>query len=97
VTAGSEQPYVDPQVLADQDMHLYETVITLEYLGRAVTRSQVRAAAGLSDAELDERLGSLISRHLLIQSAAPSGEPAFEPARRDWSAVPGEAAGPQRL
>lgn len=97
MAAGSEQPYVDPQGLQDQDMHLYETVITLEYLGRAVTRSEVGAAAGVGDAELDERLASLTDRGLLVRSAGPSGEPAFEPARRDWSAVPGEGAGPQRL
>jgi hypothetical protein len=94
---GSEQPYVDPQGLEDQDLHLYETIITLEYMGRAVTRSEVSAAAGLSDTEADERLASLTERNLLVRSDARPGEPAFEPARRDWSAVPGEAAGPQRL
>ncbi len=97
MAAGSEQPYVDPQGLEDQDLHLYETIITLEYLGRAVTRSEVGAAAGLSDAEADERLASLTERRLLVRSEPKSGEPEFEPARRDWSAAPGEAAGPQRL
>jgi hypothetical protein len=97
MAARSEQPYVDPQGLQDQHLHLYETIITLEFLGRAVTRSEVGAAAGLGDAELDELLDALTDRRLLVRSAAGSGEPTFEPARRDWSAVPGEAAGPQRL
>jgi hypothetical protein len=77
-------------------MLVYETVATLEFLGRTPTRSQIGAAAGVDDGELDELLRSLIERHLLVRSEVP-GEPAFQPARRDFSAVPGDPEGPQRL
>ena len=92
----ADQPYVDPQSLADRDMHVYEAIVTLEYLGRPVTTSEIAAAAGVSGPELDGLLGDLTSRHLLVRSEE-SGEPAFAPAQRAWSAVPGEAQGPQRL
>ncbi len=92
----SDQPYVDPQSLEDRDMHVYEAIVTLEYLGRPVTRSEIATAAGLDGAELDGRLRSLTERHLLVQSPG-SGEPAFAPAQRGWSAVPDQAEGPQRL
>jgi hypothetical protein len=96
MTGDGEQPYVDPQTLEDRDMLVYETVATLEFLGRTPTRSQIGAAAGVDDGELDELLRSLIERHLLVRSDA-AGEPAFQPARRDFSAVPGDPEGPQRL
>jgi hypothetical protein len=91
-----DRPYVDPQGLGELDMHVYEAIATLEFLGRAPTKSEIGTAAGLGNGELDEMLRSLTERHLLVQSRT-SGEPAFEPARRDWSAVPGESEGPQRL
>ena len=96
MTGDGDQPYVDPQTLEDRDMLVYETVATLEFLGRTPTRSQIGAAAGVDDGELDELLRSLTERHLLVRSEA-AGEPAFEPARRDFSAVPGDPEGPQRL
>ncbi|HEY3976720.1 MAG TPA: hypothetical protein VGM79_05565 [Streptosporangiaceae bacterium] len=96
MTGDGDQPYVDPQTLGDRDMQVYETVATLEFLGRVPTRSQIGAAAGVEDGELDEMLRSLTERHLLVRSQA-DGEPAFQPARRDWSAVPEDPAGPQRL
>jgi hypothetical protein len=96
MTADGDQPYVDPQSLGDLDMHVYEAVATLEYLGRPPTRSEIGAAAGVGDTELDEMLRSLTERHLLVRSDG-SGEPAFQPARRDWSASPDEPEGPQRL
>lgn len=96
MTADGDQPYVDPQGLGELDMQVYEAVATLEFLGRSPTRSQIGAAAGLDNGELDDLLASLTERHLLVRSSAP-GEPAFEPARRDWSAVPGDPEGPQRL
>ena len=96
MTADGDQPYVDPQGLGELDMQVYEAVATLEFLGRSPTRSQIGAAAGLDNGELDDLLASLTERHLLVRSSAP-GEPAVEPARRDWSAVPGDPEGPQRL
>ena len=35
MTAGSDQPYVDPISLTDADTHIYEAIATLEYTGRA--------------------------------------------------------------
>jgi|HubBroStandDraft_3_1064219.scaffolds.fasta_scaffold173114_2 hypothetical protein len=96
MTADGGQPYVDPQGLADPDMHLYEAVVTLEYLGRPVTRSQIGRAAQVPGSELDRRLDDLTRRRLLIRSDE-DGEPAFQPARRDWSAAPGEPCGPRRF
>lgn len=93
----TEQPYVDPQSLGDQDMHLYEAIATLEWLGRPVTRSQIGTALNVADDELDEMLRLLTERRLLVRAEQSRGEPAFLPARRDWSAVPDEPAGPQRL
>jgi hypothetical protein len=100
--ARDGQPDVDPQRIGDPervgdpDLHIYEAIATLEYLGRPVTRAEIGAAVSLDGAELDERLGSLTERGLLVRSTE-SGEPAFTPAQRGWSAVPDEAAGPQRL
>jgi hypothetical protein len=96
MTADGDRPYVDPQSLGERDLQVYEAIATLEFLGRVPTRSQIAAAAGLDNGELDDLLGSLTERHVLVRSQA-AGEPCFEPARRDWSAVPGEAEGPQRL
>lgn len=97
MNADGHQPYVDSQSLGDLDMHVYEAIATLEYLGRPRTRSEIGAVAGLDDAKVDELLHSLTERHLLLVRAQESGEPAFEPAQRGWSAVPDEPEGPQRL
>jgi hypothetical protein len=96
MSAHGDQPYVDPQGLGELDMQVYEAVATLEFLGRVPTRTQIGVASGLDNGELDDLLRSMTERHLLVRSQA-AGEPAFEPARRDWSAVPGDPAGPQRL
>jgi len=76
-------------------MDVYEAIATLEYLGRPPTRSEIGAAAGVDGAALDELLTSLTS--VTCWSARKSRRAAFEPARRGCSAVPDEAAGPQRL
>jgi hypothetical protein len=96
VTADSDQPYVDAQSLSDVDMHVYETIATLEYLGRPATRSEIAAAAELDEPALGETLRALTERRLLVRSDA-SGEPAFEPAQRGWSTTPDQPRGPQRL
>jgi hypothetical protein len=94
--AQDGQPYGDAQSVGDPDLHIYEAIATLEYLDRPVTRAEIGAAAGLDGAELDDRLRALTEQGLLVGSTQ-DGEPAFTPARRSWSAVPGESAGPQRL
>lgn len=93
----TERPYVDPQSLGDQDMHLYETIATLEWLGHPVTRSQIGETLNVADDELDEMLRFLTERRLLIQAGESGAEPSFIPARRDWSAVPDQPEGPRRL
>ena len=48
MTAGSDQPYVEPISLTDADTHIYEAIATLEYTGTArlpVTRSRRRRTA----------------------------------------------------
>jgi hypothetical protein len=96
MTIDRDHPYVDPQGLGDLDMHVYEAIATLEFLGRTPTQAEIGAAAGLDHDEVAELLRSLTERHLLVRSTGP-GEPSFEPAQRSWSAVPGEPEGPQRL
>jgi hypothetical protein len=47
-----------------------------------------RIARCLDDKALEEILGVLAERGVLVRTAS-HGEPAFELARRDWSVVPG--------
>jgi hypothetical protein len=94
--AQDGQPYVDAQRLGDPDLHIYEAIATLEDLDRPVTRAEIEAVTSLDGAALDDRLRALTEQGLLV-SSRQDGEPAFTPARRDWSANPGESAGPQRM
>lgn len=85
--AGGDRPYVDVLSLTDSDVYLYETIATLEYIGHPVTRREVAAVTDIEYDRLDHRLGVLTRRGLLVRTES-GGEPAFEPARRDWSAAP---------
>lgn len=71
--------------------YVYETIATLEYTGRPVTRSLIAAVANLDDEALDESLASLAGHSLIVQ--ATSGEEAFAPAERGWSATPEQTRG----
>jgi hypothetical protein len=96
MTAGPERPYVDPLALSDLDLHVYEVIATLEYLGRPATRSEIAAAAEIDEDRLGGTLDELTRCKLLIRSDS-SGEPAYEPARRGWSRAPDVPQGPQGL
>jgi Holliday junction resolvasome RuvABC ATP-dependent DNA helicase subunit len=87
MTAENKPPYVDTQELNDTDTHVYETVITLEFLGRPATKKELASAVGMDDRTLEESLDALTGRGAIVESR--SGDvPAFVPARRDWSATP---------
>jgi hypothetical protein len=96
MTADPERPYVDPLAFGDLDLHVYEAIATLEYLGRPATRSEIAAAAEIDEGRLAQTLEELTRRGLLICSGS-SGEPAYEPARRGWSRAPDVPQGPQGL
>jgi DNA-binding MarR family transcriptional regulator len=96
MTADPERPYLDPLAFSDLDLHVYEAIATLEYLGRPAARSEIAAAAEIDEDRLDRTLDELERRGLLIRSDSP-GEPAYEPARRGWSRAPDVPRGPQGL
>jgi hypothetical protein len=86
-------PHVDAQSLRDVDTYIYETVATLEYTGKPATRDQIAGATDLDDQVLDEALGSLTRRGLLVRAGDGDDDPAFEPARRSWSTAPEQSRG----
>jgi hypothetical protein len=87
MTAEDKPPYVDTQKMSGTDLHVYETVATLEYLGRPVTKKELAAAVALDDQILDDSLEALIRTGALVESEF-ADQPAFVPARRDWSTTP---------
>ena len=84
-------PHVDMQRLSDTSAYVYEAVATLEFTGRKPSRGAIAAAADLDDEELDRALSELTQQGVLTTTG--DGEPAYVPARRDWSTQPGKAAG----
>lgn len=92
MTARGRQPHVDTQTLSNTDTYVYEAVATLEYSGRQPSREAIAAAAGLGAYQLDQVLDELTSQGLLTVSQA-GDELVYEPARRDWSTKPDQAAG----
>jgi hypothetical protein len=96
MTADPERPDADPLALSDLDLHVYEAIATLEYLGRPATPSEIAAAAETDEDRLGRALDELTRRGLLIRSDSP-GEPAYEPARRGWSRAPDVPQGSQGL
>jgi len=94
MNADSGRARLDTQSLTDVDTYVYETIATLEYTGRPVTRGQIAAVTDLDDQALDESLDNLTG-HRLVRRAddGPDGEPSFEPADRGWSAAPEQGRG----
>jgi predicted transcriptional regulator len=94
MTADSGRAHLDTQSLTDVDTYVYETIATLEYTGRPLTRGQIAAVTDIDDAALDEALGNLV-RHGLVNRTddGPGGEPGFVPAHRGWSAAPKQGRG----
>jgi len=92
MTDRSRPPHVDTQTLSNTGTYVYEAVATLEYSGHQPSREAIAAAAGLDDDQLDQALGELTSQGLLTVSQT-DGQFVYEPARRDWSTRPDQAAG----
>ncbi len=88
----SDRPYVEPITMNEVEIYLYEAIAELEYIGRLVTKTEIAAVADLDDATIEQTLHVMTERGLLVQSDCGS-EPAYQPARRDWSAAPGRAQG----
>ena len=80
------RPYVDALSMSAEDVLVYEAVATLEGAGRAATRSQIAAIAGLGDRGLDTALSRLTDRQVLVRTQA-EGEAGYELAHRDWRAA----------
>ena len=57
-----------------------------------MTRTEIAAVADLDDATIGQTLRDTTDRGLLVQGEY-GGEPAYEPARRDWSVAPDKAQG----
>lgn len=86
MTPDPGPPYVDALSMNAEDVLVYEAVATLEGAGRAVTRSQIAAIAGLDSPALDTALSRLTDRQALVRSQA-EGESGYELAHRDWRAA----------
>jgi hypothetical protein len=82
--ANSDRPYAEPMSMSEVEAYLYEAIATLEYIGHPVTRTEIAAVADLDDATIGPILRDMTDRGLLVQGDY-GGEPAYEPARRDWS------------
>lgn len=94
MTGDSGRARLDTQSLTDVDTYVYETIATLEYTGRPVTRSEIAAVTDLDDEALDESLDNLTGHNLVVRKdSGTDGEPAFEPAERGWSAAPEQGRG----
>jgi hypothetical protein len=92
MTAHGDQPYVEPLSLTDVHTDIYETIATLEYTGKAATRSEIVAATDLDEQTIDASLADLTDRGML-NSSNEGDEPVFEPALRGWSAAPDQSQG----
>jgi len=86
------QPPVDAQTVNDTELEIFEAIATLEYTGRRTSRSVIAAATRRDQTVVDDALDEMTARGLLTVTEEP-GDPAFVPARRDWSTQPGQAAG----
>lgn len=90
--ASGDRPYAEPMKMNEVEAYLYEAIATLEYIGHPVTKAEIAAVADLDDATIDRVLHDMIGRGLLVQGDY-GGEPAYGPARRDWSVAPDKAQG----
>jgi hypothetical protein len=86
------QPPVDAQTVTDTGLEIFEAIATLEYTGHRASRPAIAAATRREQALVGETLDELTAYGLLTVTDE-EGEPAYVPARRDWSTQPGQAAG----
>src|SRR5215469_13391517 len=89
---SSDRPYVEPMSMNEVEAYLYEAIATLEYIGHPVTRTEIVAVADLDDTTIDRTLRDMTDKGLPVHCDY-GREPAFEPARRDWSVAPDQASG----
>lgn len=94
MAADSGRAHQDTQSLTDVDTYVYETIATLEYTGRPLTRGQIAAVTDVDGAALDQALGNLVSHGLVNRTDdGPDGELCFVPEQRGWSAAPERGRG----
>lgn len=86
------QPPVDAQAVSDTGLEIFEAVATLEFTGHRTSRTAIAAATRRDQAVVGEALDEMTA-HGLLTVTAEDGEPAYVPARRDWSTQPDQAAG----
>lgn len=86
------QPPVDAQTVSDTGLEIFEAIVTLEYTGRRASRPAIAAATRRDQSVVGEALDEM-TRHGLLTVTDAEGEPAYVPARRDWSTQPDQAAG----
>jgi hypothetical protein len=86
------EPPVDAQTLTDTGTVIFEAIATLEFTGRRPSRAAIAAGARLDDAVVARALTEMTASGLL-RRAEEDGEEVYVPARRDWSAQPGQTAG----
>jgi hypothetical protein len=86
------QPPVDAQTVSDAGLEIFEAIATLEFTGHRASRPAIAAATRRDPVLVGETLDELTAYGLLTVTD-DDGEPAYVPARRDWSTQPGQAAG----
>ncbi len=89
-----DRVYTDDVSLIGVEADIYEAIVTLEFIGRPVRAADIASAAGMDADEVRRALGSMVERGIVNRTAG-DGEPAYEPARRGWSATPEQATGPR--
>jgi hypothetical protein len=90
--AQMAEPPVDAQTLTDTGTVIFEAIATLEFTGRRPSRSAIAAGARLDDAVVDQALAEMTASGLLSRTDE-DGDAVYAPARRDWSAQPGQTEG----
>jgi hypothetical protein len=88
----AEPPPVDAQTLTDTGALIFEAIATLEFTGRRPSRRAIAAGARLDDTVVAAALAEMTASGLLSRKEE-DGEPVYVPARRDWSAQPGQTEG----
>jgi hypothetical protein len=90
--AQMAEPPVDAQTLTDTGTVIFEAIATLEFTGRRPSRSAIAAGARLDDAVVAQALAEMTASGLLSRTEE-DGDAVYAPARRDWSAQPGQTEG----
>lgn len=86
------EPPVDAQTLTDTGTVIFEAIATLEFTGRRPSRRAIAAGARLDEAVVEKALAEMTASGLLSRTEE-DGEAVYVPARRDWSAQPGQTEG----